>query len=223
MITIVHEASQISVPEWVSDLESFCRWIEDENATTTGEICFLQGQIWIDMSKEQLFTHNQVKTELTIVLGALVKKESLGFLFSDGALVTNEEADLACGPDVTFVSHDSLKQGTVRLQERREEGFVEIQGSPDLVVEVMSRSSIQKDTVQLRESYFEAGVKEYWLIDARGEEIQFDLLKRNAKGFRATRKRKGWLKSVVFDHSFRMDRTEGPLGQPAFHLEVSKS
>lgn len=27
----------------------------------TGRICFLDGEVWVDMSMEQLYTHNQVK------------------------------------------------------------------------------------------------------------------------------------------------------------------
>jgi Uma2 family endonuclease len=54
--------------------------------------------------------------------------------------------------------------------------YIEILGSPDLVVEIVSDSSVRKDTTLLRDAYWKAGVREYWLFDARGAEIRFDIL-----------------------------------------------
>jgi Uma2 family endonuclease len=37
-----------------------------------------------------------------------------------------------------------------------------------MVLEVVSASSVEPDTQTLRELYWAAGIKEYWLVDARG-------------------------------------------------------
>jgi len=42
------------------------------------------------------------------------------------------------------------------------------------------------DTVRLPKAYFQAGVREYWLIDARGEELSFQLLRRGDGAFEPT-------------------------------------
>jgi hypothetical protein len=44
----------------------------------------------------------------------------------------------------------------VRLIVGKDGGFVELQGSPDMVLEVLSASSEEKDTVLLKAAYWEA-------------------------------------------------------------------
>src|SRR5262249_34297703 len=55
-------------------------------------------------------------------------------------------------------------------------------GRPDWVVEIVSRSTVHKDTQRLRTLYHRAGIPEYWLIDARGAEIEFQILVWRKKG-----------------------------------------
>ena len=43
-------------------------------------------------------------------------------------------------------------------------------------MEIVSDSSVVKDTRQLRQAYARAGVHEYWLVDARGEDLLFEIL-----------------------------------------------
>ena len=45
--------------------------------TEKARIWFLKGNVWVDMSKEQIYTHVQVKTKYIIVLGGLVEAEQL--------------------------------------------------------------------------------------------------------------------------------------------------
>ena len=46
-----------------------------------------------------------------------------------------------------------------------------IYGAPDFVLEVLSDSSRSKDIVKKHEKYFEAGCREYWIIDIEREEV----------------------------------------------------
>jgi Uma2 family endonuclease len=48
-------------------------------------------------------------------------------------------------------------------------GFV---GAPDLVVEVLSPSTRGRDALTKRSLYAQAGVKEYWLVDAEARSIE---------------------------------------------------
>src|SRR5262245_28279159 len=95
LMRVFYEADAVLVPGWVTDLESFRRWTDDDDFPDKARIAFLNGEVWIDMSKEQLFSHNAVKTEFTLVLAGLVKAGRLGHYFSDGAYVSNEEADVS--------------------------------------------------------------------------------------------------------------------------------
>lgn len=217
MSTIVI-ADQIRIPSWVNDLESFRRWSRTDDYPERGWVSFLDGEIWVDMDMEQLFTHNQVKTEFTIVLGGRTKDEELGYFFSDRALLSNESANLSTEPDGTFCSFDALEERRVYLVEGLEEGHVEIEGTPDMVLEVVSRHSVRKDTKILRNLYWRAGIPEYWLVDARKTPVQFDILRWSERGYSATRRRQGWLKSKVFGRSFLLETKSDRLGHPQFFL-----
>ena len=80
-------------------------------------------------------------------------------------------------------------------KEGKEGKYREIEGTPDWVLEVISESSVRKDTEQLRTAYHRAGISEYWLIDALGEEIIFQILNHRKNGYAATPIREGWLRS----------------------------
>jgi Uma2 family endonuclease len=219
MTTFVIEPEQVSVPGWVKDLASFRRWAHSDEFPETGRICYFDGEVWVDMSKEQIFTHVLVKTEIATVLSGFVKAARLGLFLGDGALLSNVDADIAVVPDALFASTAAL-QDRVRLIEGKDEGYVELEGSPDMVLEVVSRGSVQKDTRTLREDYWQAGVREYWLIDARPDPLTFDILRYTPRGYRATPKKDGWLRSAVFGKSFRLLRELNALGHPQFTLEV---
>jgi len=220
MITVINESKQVSIPTWVVDLESFRRWVDADDFPEDGRIWYLKGEVWIDMSKEQIFTHVLVKTEITIVLGNLVKTADLGLFLGDGALLSNLAADISGKPDAMFVSQDALQRRRIQLVEGWDEGHVELEGTPDMVLEVVSRSSVHKDTVVLRQAYWQAGIREYWLVDARQEPVRFNILRRTAKGYAATRKQDGWLKSAVFGKSFQLTQRINALGHPEYTLAV---
>jgi Uma2 family endonuclease len=219
MSTILSESEEFHIPSWVTDLRSFRRWSDQEDFPDTGRIWYIRGEVWVDMSKEQLFTHIQVKDQFTQVLGRLVRKNELGLYFSDGLLLTNVSADISGNPDATFISKESLATGRVRLLEGAKGGYTEVEGSPDMVLEVVSRSSVRKDTKVLHEVYWDAGIQEYWLIDAR-KTLRFDIFRHTAKGYVAVPKQAGWLNSKVFGRSFRLTQSKGPLGYPKFTLAV---
>ena len=131
-------------------------------------------------------------------------------------LVTNEDAELSGNPDGTFVSHEAIETGRVTLKEGVEEGFVELVGTPDMVLEVVSASSVAKDKAALRE----VGIPEYWIVDARGDRREFHILKRGPKAYTEVRKLGGWLKSAVFGKSFQLIRGADRTGNPTFQLAV---
>jgi Uma2 family endonuclease len=220
VVTLINESFQVTVPDWVVDLESFRRWVDADDFPEKARLCYLEEEVWVDMSREQVFTHGLVKTEIAHALTGVVKAGRLGKFITDGMRLSNAEANISCVPDGVFVSRASLKSKKVLLVEGMEEGFLELEGSPDMVLEVVSTSSVRKDTVVLRQAYWKTGIPEYWLVDARKEPLSFDILRPNAKGYVATRKQGGWVKSAVFGKSFRLTQEADPLGHPEYTLEV---
>lgn len=218
MPTIVFEDT-VRIPAEVADLASFRRWVHSNAYPERGRFAFLAGEVWVDMSPEGLFGHNRVKGEISRVLGNLLVDRPLGYLFHDRTLVTNQDAGLSTEPDGTFVSFDSLRANRARLVEGVE-GVTEIEGAPDMVLEVVSRSSVHKDTVVLREMYHRARVLEYWLVDARGDRLRFDLLRRGRSDYVAAKKRDGWAESRLFGVSCRLLRRRDAMDKPQYVLEL---
>jgi len=219
MSTAVVEET-VCIPAWVVNLESFRQWARSDEFPEQGRIAYLNGGVWVDMSKEQLFSHNQVKNEYAFTLTGLAKKECPGRYFPDGVRLSDIEADVSNQPDGVFVSLQSLRARRVRLIRGTRGGYVELEGTPDMALEVISPSSVQKDTVVLRELYWRAGIPEFWLVDARGDRLVFDILRHTTKGYVAVRKQAGWIKSKVFDKSFRLSVQMDELGYPEYTLSV---
>src|SRR5262249_51232036 len=111
----------------------------------------------------------------------------------------------------------------IRLIEGRKGGYVEVQGTPDMVLEVVSRSSVKKDTDMMRRLYWEAGIPEYWLVDARGTPPRFDILRHSTRAYQKTRKQDGWVKSAVFGHAFRLTQKINALKHPEYTLETRRA
>lgn len=217
----VHIARRVDIPDWVRDHESFRRWARSPEYPEKLRVAFYDGDLWVDLDMEQLYVHNQVKAQVAVTLIPLVEVADIGTFVTDGMLLTIAEIELTTIPDGYFVSYAALREGRVREVAGASNGCVELVGSPEMTLEVVSRSSEEKDLVVLRERYYEGGVLEYWLIDARTEDVGFELLKRGAKGFTPTRRQSGgWLKSEVFGRSFRLVRGSNQLGKPSYKLEV---
>ncbi len=220
MTTVITDLNEVTIPTWVDSLEAFRRWTDQPDFPETGRIWWLRGEVWADLREQQIFSHVLVKTELTAVLAGLVKGRQQGLYLTDGLLLNNFAADISGNPDGTFLSNETLQSDRIRLIEGKQGGYTELQGSPDMVLEVISDSSVRKDREQLRQAYWEAGVREYWMVDARKQPLHFDILRSTSRGYAATRKQQEWIKSTVFGKSFRLLQNTNSLGHPEFTLEV---
>src|SRR5262249_43199987 len=137
--------------------------------------------------------------------------------------VSNELANISNQPDGCFILNETLSSDRIRIVEGRHSGFVEIEGVPDLVIEIVSDSSVQKDTVILRERYALGGVPEYWLIDARKPPLRFEIFRLTKKGYGAAKKLRGWCFSGVLARWFLLSEGVAEDGFPTYSLEHSES
>jgi Uma2 family endonuclease len=176
--SVMLDGDRLEIPASALTHDGLRRWATSDVFPDGVRVAFVQGEVLLDMSPEELESHNKVKLKIAAVLNQIVEDEKLGEVFADGVLLTHEGASLSTEPDVMFVSWESFDSGRVKLTEKvgRPRRYVELIGSPDLVVEVVSDSSVRKDTELLRAAYLAAGVTEYWMVDARGSEIRFEIL-----------------------------------------------
>lgn len=210
----------IRIPPEVIGLASFRRWAESDYFPEGGRFSYFQGEIWVDLSPEQLYTHNQVKLAYSFGLGGVLRDDPLGRYFPDGARLSIPLIDFSTVPDGVFCLFDSLESGRVRRIEGATTGYIELEGTPDMTLEVISDTSVHKDTEVLFELYWRAGVREYWLVDARGKKLDFDIFRHTKSGYKRTRSKSGWLKSNIFGRSFRLHRETDRLGDPQYVLQV---
>jgi hypothetical protein len=92
----INLADEAFIPAGISDLASFRRWADSELYPTRGKYSFFQGQLWVDLAMEQVFTRNQVKFALNLDLGQYIRASGLGYLFVDGIRLSHPGADLSC-------------------------------------------------------------------------------------------------------------------------------
>lgn len=210
MSTIAVPDWHLSIPPVAHSITGFRNWTRSSEFPQRGRIDLLAGNVEVDMAAEDLFCHGHVKGEIYSFLYLLVKHQQLGAVFCDSTRVSSPAINLSVEPDIVFVSHESLKNGRTTFipKSTQEEGrFIEIEGSPDLIVEIVSDSSEDKDGRRLPIEYAKAGVKEYWLADARGDEMLFCIhTLRDDKYVAATKNAQGYQFSPVFQRYFRLDR-----------------
>lgn len=213
----------VDVPVSALALQGFREWAHSDQFPESGRICFLNGEIFIDMSPEDLESHNLCKFGLYHGWGRFLTEFDIGDAICDGMLLINDDADLGTESDGLICLHESVRAGRVQYREKVEgsERYVEVVGSPDVAAEVVSRTSARKDTIVLMGLYYAAGVSEYWLIDARQkDQIDFRIDARGATHFeRVTPDAEGFTFSQVLGRSFRMTRTRNAGGRWRYSLE----
>ena len=213
-------AGTVIVPGTVTDLASFRDWMLSDAFPEKLRVAFLDGTVWVDPSMEQWLTHNQIKGEVNTVLGVLLKETARGRYTPDGMVLSNTSVDLMTIPDGLYASFETLRAGRLRrVPSVRNVGVVELEGTPDMVLEVVSESSVDKDTVTLPPLYQAAGIAEFWRIDARGE-LRFEIFRLSDAGYEGTQLPDGWWRSAVFAKEFRLVSGVDVLGDALFTLEV---
>ena len=212
----------LRVPPDVHTLAGFRRWVFSDDFPEKLKIHYINGNIWTDMTKESIQSHILVKAAVFETLRRLMCEMDLGEFFPDGVLLTNRKAKISNDPDGVAVTWQAVDRKRVRFHKNKD-SELEIQGTPDWVMEIVSTSSVTKDTKQLRRAYHKAGIREYWLIDARGEEIKFQILGWRKAGYVQLSVEDGWHQSRVFDHEFRLVRWRIDVRRGTTCLRCGKS
>ena len=175
------------------------------------------------MTPEDLYTHGSPKTAIVAVLSQEIYVPQKGLVFIDSARISSDAANLSAEPDIVVILAKSLESGCVRLIPKASgapERYVEIEGAVDLVVECVSDSSVTKDRTRLRELYHLAGIPEYWIVDARQDVVDFQVLLREASDYvRSPSEREGFARSSLLGDRVRLVRSRTDAGLVFFALE----
>jgi Uma2 family endonuclease len=122
-------------------------------------------------------------------LGGLMRffadPRGLGKVFASGNAIIRLLTGRKFAPDAFFVPKRRVPTPLPK----------EFPGAPDLIVEVLSPSTREYDLKDKRAAYEDAGVKEMWFIDLEEQEIL--IVRKQARGYRATTTRTGKVTSSV--------------------------
>jgi Uma2 family endonuclease len=218
---------RLEIPLGLRSLADFRAWALSDEFPEKGRIDYIRGRIEVDMSPEDLFCHGTPKSEIHYVVYGRVRRRNSGLVFLDCTRISSPIADLSAEPDLVYVSYQAIRSGRVRLipKATQEEGrFVEIEGAVDWIAEIISDSSAVKDKDRLPEAYFAAGVREFWLIDARKRQLFFQIYRRGKSAFVPVKADDdGFQRSAVFGCSYRLVRRKGAHGFWTYQLREKVS
>ncbi len=214
---------EIEIPT-IRSLADFRRWALSDDFPERGRIDYIAGRIEVDMSPEDFFTHGTLKSEIAAEVKDRVDELDLGHTLIAETRISSVPGDVSAEPDIVVITHEAFDEKRVRLVPKASgeaDRFVEVEGGPDLIVEIVSDSSVKKDTRQLPEAYYGAGVREFWLIDARGKKLHFQIHQRGVKGFvAAPSDADGYQRSEVLDAWYWLERDRHARGHWVYRLRL---
>ncbi len=116
--------------------------------------------------------HQRASMGFILSLGNFVVQGNLGSVFHapTEVVLTDPEGINIIQPDIIFVS--SAREHIITR--------ANIQGAPDLLVEILSPSTGRRDRTTKRDLYARHGVKEYWIADPDAQTLAVMLLRDGA-------------------------------------------
>ncbi len=110
--------------------------------------------------------HQEISSRLQFHLQAFVDEHDLGHVVGAPLDVVLSEEDVV-QPDILYISHE-------RASIIREDG---VYGAPDLIVEILSPSTAERDRTYKKTLYARHGVQEYWIVDPALSAVEVFTLK----------------------------------------------
>ena len=119
----------------------------------------IEGELYVVPSPTTI--HQRVSKGLLRVLDDYVQTHGLGEVLTAPLDVVLSDEDVL-QPDLIYVSKSRASIVTDQ----------NIQGPPDLVVEILSPSTADRDRTVKRARYLKFGVREYWIVDPQTRNIE---------------------------------------------------
>lgn len=107
------------------------------------------------------FKHQDVVRRLASLLSVWIEGQNLGVVITAPFDVVLAR-DTVLQPDIVYLARENYHRLTNAC----------LQGAPDLVIEVISPSTIRRDRIRKSRLYLKHSVKEYWLVDPEGGTVE---------------------------------------------------
>lgn len=126
----------------------------------------LNGELYLSPSPSEI--HQYILSVLHLRIGTFSRERNLGKVYFSPFDVVLSDTDVV-QPDLLFISNDRSDIITAN----------NVQGAPDLVVEILSPATADRDRTQKLDLYAKHGVNEYWIVDPDSRTIMVLLLGEN--------------------------------------------
>lgn len=124
----------------------------------------IEGELF--MSPAPSIKHQVILRNLLRIIDNFVLENKLGeVLFAPCDVILSNINIMQ--PDILFISNENREILTA----------LNIKGAPDLIIEILSPSTIENDRIYKKLVYEKFGVKEYWIVDPEEEMIEVWSLK----------------------------------------------
>lgn len=137
--------------------EDYCNTPEDKRYE------LINGELL--MAPSPFINHQRISRKLEVILDKFVTENESGEVFDAPCDVYFDNENVV-QPDILFISKKNLHSI----------GEKNIQGAPDLVVEILSEQSVYRDMVRKKKLYAKFGVKEYWIVIPENKQIEIYIL-----------------------------------------------
>ena len=145
----------------------------------------VEGELYLVPSPN--LDHQRISRQLGMALWLHVSRQNLGEIFHAPCDVVFSEINVV-QPDLLFVS----------AQRRSILTKANVQGAPELVVEILSPSTGQRDLGIKRSLYAKYGVSEYWIVDPEATTVEVLLWTESGYRTEAVIQKDGTLNSPLF-------------------------
>ena len=89
---------------------------QSDNFPEEGRICYLDGELFIDMGHERISSHVFLKTAIAKALDDLVDELGLGRFIADGVRIVNDKGNFSAEPDGCYFNWDAVDSGRITLR-----------------------------------------------------------------------------------------------------------
>lgn len=122
------------------------------------------------MSPSPIPRHQQALRKLIRILDPFIEEHDLGTLWVSPVDVVFPGEKTILQPDLFFLAKERAEIVTE----------TNVNGVPDLVIEIISPGSTKRDRREKYKIYMQAGVKEYWIVDPQQKTLDIHVLRGEA-------------------------------------------
>lgn len=134
------------------------------------------------------FAHQNASMNLSFLISAFIREKKLGKI-------------VASPIDVFFDEYNNTQPDLLFIRKEREYIITKhgVEGAPDLIIEILSPSTLRFDRREKFNLYLQFGVSEYWIVEPVNKSIEVYFLDNGKYDLQSSSMNEGFIQSKVLD------------------------